>query len=114
MTGPRERAEPPRNMIFLVLAVWHNGAHVVGPRNMRLEKELSGDPSRIWEVMFRAEPGNSDRERAVALLEWLKERYVVVCAHVLNCRPDLIVFQTLPSSGVWPHHARRRGVILRL
>lgn len=25
--------------------VWRNGAHVVGSRNMRLEKELFGDPS---------------------------------------------------------------------
>lgn len=27
------------------LGVWRNGTHVVGPRNMRLEKELFGDPN---------------------------------------------------------------------
>lgn len=108
MAGPRERAEPPRDMIFLVLAVWRNGAHVVGPRNMRLEKELFGDPSdpsRTWEVMFRAKFGNSDRERAVILL-------VVAKGTVRRRLRALFGLSTSASSSRHLVYDRIRGIML--
>ncbi|KAG9309890.1 putative DED1-ATP-dependent RNA helicase [Chiua virens] len=40
----RDRGDgPPRDMPGY--GAWHNGAHVIGARNMRLEKDLFGDPS---------------------------------------------------------------------
>ena len=54
--------------------------------------------------MFRAELGNGDRERAIALLERLKERYVCASKE-RNWGLDLLLLGTFPKRCITGYEA---------
>ena len=54
--------------------------------------------------MFRAELGNGDRERAIALLERLKERYVCASKE-RNWGLDLLLLDTFPKRCITGYEA---------